>query len=136
MGLQEAMRRLLAGGLLPERAGAAGRGAGAHAAGRPDPAGPQHPRSMQEWAAQVRAQSAAAAGRPVGQRQRRRNIELDGDAPRGVACNASLTPVVTGEVDPAALDEMVQLCVRLDKLRHGGRGGTSGGGGADGTGGR
>jgi hypothetical protein len=27
--------------------------------------------------------------------------------------------IVTGEVNPAALDHMVRLCVQLDKLRHG-----------------
>ena len=114
-GLQEAMRRLLAAGLLPERAGA------------PVKALVHMPLAdliqldgssalMQEWAAQVRAQWAAAraaasvSGSDGG-------AWLDGDAARGVACDASLTPVVTGEVDPAALDDLVRLCVQLDKLR-------------------
>ena len=44
---------------------------------------------------------------------------LDGDAARAVACDAAIAPVVTGEVNPAALDDMVRLCVQLDKLRHG-----------------
>ena len=39
--LQEAMRRLVTAGLLPERAGAAGQGHGAHLPGRPDEAGRQ-----------------------------------------------------------------------------------------------
>jgi hypothetical protein len=42
---------------------------------------------------------------------------LDGDAARAVACDASMTPVVTGDLDPAALDDLVRLCVQLDKLR-------------------
>ncbi len=84
---------------------------------------------MAGWAAQVRAQWAArrAAASVSGSDG---GAWLDGDAARGVACDASLTPVVTGEVDLAALDELVRLCVQLDKLRHGGHGSTSGDGGA------
>ena len=44
---------------------------------------------------------------------------LDGDTARAVACDAAIAPVVTGEVNPAALEDMVRLCVQLDKLRHG-----------------
>ena len=44
---------------------------------------------------------------------------LDGDAARAVACDAAMAPVVTGEVNPAALEDMVRLCVQLDRLRHG-----------------
>ena len=40
-----------------------------------------------------------------------------GGRPRA-GCDASLTPVVTGEVDPAALEDIVRLSVQLDKLRH------------------
>ena len=58
---------------------------------------------------------------------------LDGDAARGITCDASLTPVVTGDVDLAALDDLVRLCVQLDKLRHGDR--TGDGGDGDRTGG-
>ena len=56
---------------------------------------------------------------------------LDGDAARAVACDAAIAPVVTGEVNPAALDDMVRLCVQLDKLRHGASDG-DGGTGAEG----
>jgi hypothetical protein len=38
---------------------------------------------------------------------------LDGDAAAAVTCDALLTPVVTGEVNPAALDDLVRLCVEL-----------------------
>jgi hypothetical protein len=44
---------------------------------------------------------------------------LDGDAAKAVACDAAMAPVVTGEVNPAALEDLVRLCVQLDKLRHG-----------------
>ena len=36
---------------------------------------------------------------------------LDGDAARAVACDASITPVVTGDVDLGALDDLVRLCL-------------------------
>ena len=29
-----------------------------------------------------------------------------------------MAPFVTGEVNPAALDDLVRLCVELDRLRH------------------
>ena len=131
-GLQEAMRRLLAAGLLPERAG------------QPVKALVHMPLAdliqlegssalLAEWAAQVRARWAARrAAASVGGSDG--GAWLDGDAARGVACDASLTPVVTGEVDLAALDDLVRLCVQLDKLRHGGHDGTSGDGSADGGG--
>ena len=44
---------------------------------------------------------------------------LNGKAARAVACDAILTPVVTGDVDPGVLDDLVRLCVELDRLEHG-----------------
>ncbi len=38
---------------------------------------------------------------------------LDGDAARAVACDAAITPVVTGDVNPAVLDDLVALCLQL-----------------------
>ena len=35
-----------------------------------------------------------------------------------MACDAAMTPIVTGEVNPAALEDLVRLCVELDRLRH------------------
>ena len=146
-GLAEAMRRLLAAGLLPERAGQPVR-ALVHVPLADLMALDGSSALMQEWAAQVRARWAAAraaasvSGSDGG-------AWLDGDAARGAACDASLTPVVTGEVDLAALEDMVRLCVQLDKLRHhdhhhhhdrdrdrGGGGGGTGGGDRDGDGDR
>ena len=43
---------------------------------------------------------------------------LAGDAARAVACDAAITPVVTGDIDPGALDGLVRLCVELDRLDH------------------
>jgi hypothetical protein len=60
---------------------------------------------------------------------------LDGDAADGLACDAILSPVVTGDVDPDAFDELVQLCAELDRLWHGtgpDGSGPDGGGAGDG----
>jgi Domain of unknown function (DUF222) len=131
-GLQEAMRRLLAAGLLPERAGAPVK-ALVHTSLADLIQLDGSLALMQEWTAQVRAQWAArrAAASVSGSDG---GAWLDGDAARGVACDASLTPVVTGEVDLAALDDLVRLCVQLDKLRHGGHNGGGGDGSAEGGG--
>ena len=37
---------------------------------------------------------------------------------RAIACDASVAPVVTGDVNPGALDDLIRLCVQLDTLRH------------------
>jgi len=63
---------------------------------------------------------------------------LDGDAAGAMACDAAMAPFVTGEVNPDALEDLVRLCVDLDRLRHHprtGQDGTGGGGEGDGTGG-
>jgi hypothetical protein len=38
---------------------------------------------------------------------------LDGKAAGAVACDATIIPVVTGQVDPAALDDLVNLCLQF-----------------------
>ncbi|HEY6311230.1 MAG TPA: HNH endonuclease signature motif containing protein, partial [Streptosporangiaceae bacterium] len=43
---------------------------------------------------------------------------LDGLAAQGMTCDASVIPVVTGELDVTALDDLVRLCVQLDRLDH------------------
>ena len=72
---------------------------------------------LEEWTARVRAQwaghrAAASAGGGDG------GAWLDGDAAGAVACDAAMAPFVTGEVNPAALEDLVRLCVELDRLRH------------------
>jgi hypothetical protein len=44
---------------------------------------------------------------------------LNGKAAGAVVCDAIITPVVTGDVDPGVLDDLVWLCVQLDRLEHG-----------------
>jgi hypothetical protein len=36
-----------------------------------------------------------------------------------VACDAIITPVVTGDIDPGVLDDLVRLCAELDRIEHG-----------------
>ena len=38
---------------------------------------------------------------------------LEGKSVRAVACDAMVIPVVTGQIDPGALDELVSLCLRF-----------------------
>src|SRR5208282_1813430 len=42
---------------------------------------------------------------------------LEGDAARRVACDAMLVPVVTCDLDPGAVEQLIGLCVRYDHLR-------------------
>jgi len=87
---------------------------------------------LEEWTARVRAlwaghRAEASAGGGDG------GAWLDGDAAEAVACDAAMAPFVTGDVNPAALDDLVRLCVQLDRLRHHPRTSTDGSG-QDGTG--
>ena len=97
---------------------AARQGAGPHLPGRPDPAG-RIPAAAQEWIAYMRARWAAhrAAASETGSDG---GAWLDGKAAGAAACDASITPVVTGDVDLGVLDELVRLCVHLDRLRRDG----------------
>jgi Domain of unknown function (DUF222) len=114
--LAEAMRRLVAGGLLPERAG----------------------QPVKVWAhvslAELRAMDGESvleaqwvtlvAARWAGHRAAASEAAADGaawlsgDAARALCCDAMITPVVTGDVDPGALDDLVRLCVQLDRVDH------------------
>src|SRR6266704_2748541 len=128
-GLQEAMRRLIAGGLLPERAGQPVK-ALVHISLADLMMLEGSSALMREWTASVRAawaahRAAASVGGGDG------GAWLDGDAARAFTCDASVTPVVTGEVNPAALEALVRLCAHLDKLYHHDDSDSDRGGGAD-----
>ena len=115
-GLQEAMRRLVAAGLLPERAGQPVK-VWAHIS-LADLLRLEGSSALQEeWTAQVRAQWAAhrAAASETGSDG---GAWLDGDAAEAIACDAAMAPIVTGDVNGAALEDLVRLCVELDRLRH------------------
>jgi hypothetical protein len=114
--LQDAMQRLLGAGLLPERAGQPVRGwvhmTLAELLAR-DGDGVLHG----QWTAAVQARwaGARAAASMTGSDG---GAWLDGAAAAAVACDAVLSPVVTGEVDLGALEDLVRLCVELDRLDH------------------
>ena len=128
-GLAEAMRRLAASDLLPERAGNPVK-AWIHIS-LADLMMLDGSSALQEqWTAQVHAQwaahrAASSVSRGDG------GAWLDGDAARALACDAALAPLVTGDVDLDALDELVRLCVDLDRLRHGAGASAPAEGGAD-----
>ena len=116
-GLQEAMRRLLAAGLLPERAGQPVK-VWAHITLAELRALDDGSVLQEQWIGEMagrwaaRRAAASEAGGDGG-------AWLEGKAARAIACDASITPVVTGDVDPGALDDLVRLCVELHRLEHG-----------------
>ena len=136
--LQEAMRRLVAADLLPERAGQPVK-AWVHISLADLLLLDGSSALQEEWTAGVRAQwaghrAAASAGGGDG------GAWLDGDAAAAMTCDAAMAPVVTGEVNPAALEDLIRLCVQLHRLRDpdpddGGTGDGSGSGGGTGAGG-
>ena len=113
--LHEAMRRLVAGGLLPERAGQPVKalvhislGDLVHLNGGWA--------LTEEWIGGVRAKWAArrAAASQTGSDG---SAWLDGKAAEAAACDASTTPIVTGDLDVSVLDDLVRLGAHLDRLR-------------------
>jgi hypothetical protein len=122
--LEQAMRRLLASGLLPERAGQPVK-AWAHVSLADLLVLDADSALQAEWTARVRARWAAhRAAASVGGGDGA--AWLDGDAAAAVTCDASLTPVVTGEVNPAVLDDLVRLCVELARIGQPGETGGTG----------
>ena len=115
--LQEAMKRLVAAGLVPERAGQPLKvwayisladlmlieGSSA---------------LLEEWTDRLRARWAGhrAAADEAGGHQ---GLWLDGEDAQAIACDASVTPVVVGDVNPGAFEDLVRLCAQLDRLRRG-----------------
>jgi hypothetical protein len=122
--LQEAMRRLTASGLLPERAGQPVK-AWAHISLADLLLLDAGSALQDQWTAQVwerwaaRRAAASEAGASDG-------AWLDGDAAEAIACDAAMTPIVTGDInvdalDPVdALDDLVRLCAELDARRRDG----------------
>ena len=109
--LEEACRRLVAAGLLPERAGQP-----VHVTGH------IHLKDLtdldvgselqKQWTDNVRAEwaaarAAASAGGSDG------GVWLEDEAAEGFACDASVTPVVFGTVNIGVMEQLVRLCVQL-----------------------
>jgi len=115
--LQEAMSRLIAAGLAPQRGGQPIRvWAYISLADLVQLEGSAE--LVREWTEGLAAQWAGhrAAVAEAGGHQ---GLWLNGNAARGIACGAPVTPVVVGNVNPAAFGDLIRLCAQLDKLRHG-----------------
>ncbi|MGH3150565.1 MAG: DUF222 domain-containing protein, partial [Streptosporangiaceae bacterium] len=113
--LEEAMRRLLASGLLPKRAGQPVK-ALAHIHFTELLALDKDSVLQESWIADYRARWAVhRAAASVGPRDG--GAWLTGDAARAVACDAMIVPVVTGDIDPDAVEQLIALCVQYDHAR-------------------
>jgi hypothetical protein len=111
-GLQEAMRRLAASDLLPERAGQPVK-AVVHVSLAELRAMDDGSLLETQWVTEMRIRWAGHRAAAAGGAGSDGGAWLDGDAARALACDASMTPVVTGDIDPAALDDLVRLCLQL-----------------------
>ena len=116
--LAEAMRRLVASDLVPERAGQPVK-AWVHIS-LADLLLLDGDSALQEqWTARVRERwagcraFASETGSDGG-------AWLDGDAAGGVACDAAMAPLVTGDVNVDALEDLIRLCAELDRHRRAG----------------
>src|SRR5579863_9077660 len=113
--LAEAMKRLLASNLLPQRAGQPVK-ALVHVTFA-DLCDLDVDSKLQEaWITDYRARWAAqraAASVSTGDG----GAWLEGDAARRIACDAILVPVVTGDLDLGAVEQLAGLCVEYDHLR-------------------
>ena len=115
--LAEAMRRLMAAGLLPERAGQPVK-AWAHISLADLLLLDADSALQDQWTAQVRARWAAHRAK-ASETGASDGAWLDGDAAQAIACDAAMAPIVTGDVNVDALDDLVRLCVELDGRRDG-----------------
>jgi hypothetical protein len=109
------MRRLLASGLLSKRAGQPVK-ALVHIYFAELLEMDRDSALQSKWIAQYRARWAAhrgAASVTAGDG----GAWLEGDAAQKVACDAMIIPVVTGDIDPAAVEELIVLCVRYHRIR-------------------
>jgi hypothetical protein len=113
--LAEAMRRLLASGLLPQRAGQPVK-ALAHIHFTEllamDPGSVLQDTWITAYRARWAAHRAAASVGPSDG-----GAWLEGEAAQAIAYDAMIVPVVTGDLDPEAIEGLITLCVQYDQLR-------------------
>src|ERR1039457_4564613 len=111
------MHRLVSAGLLPERAGQPAR-VWAHISLADLMVLDADSKLQEQWIERVRGEWAGhrAAASVAGSDGA---AWLDGDAAEAFGCDASISPVVFGEVNPAVLDDLVRLCLQLAKHGHG-----------------
>ena len=109
--LEDAMRRLVASGLLPERAGQPVK-VWAHVSLAELRALDDGSVLQDEWIGEMAVRWAArrAAASQTGSDGA---AWLDGKPARAMACDATIIPVVTGDIDPGALDDLVSLCLHF-----------------------
>jgi len=113
--LGEAMRRLLASDLLPKPAGQPVK-ALVHLYFAELRERDEDSALQDKWIGEYRARWAghrAAASVSTGDG----GAWLEGDAAREAVCHAMIIPVVTGDIDPAAVEDLIALCVAYHGLR-------------------
>jgi hypothetical protein len=110
--LAEAMRRLAASGLLPGRAGQPVK-VWAHVSLAELRALDDGSLLETEWVTEMRIRWSARRAEAAGGTGSDGGAWLDGAAARALACDAAITPIVTGDVNPAVLDDLVALCLQL-----------------------
>jgi Domain of unknown function (DUF222) len=109
--LQDAMRRLVAAGLLPERAGQPVK-IWAHITLAELRALDDGSVVQQQWIGEMAIRWAARRA-TASQTGGDGAAWLDGTAAGAMSCDASVIPVVTGQIDLTALDGLVALCLQL-----------------------
>jgi len=110
--LEDAMHRLVASGLLPERAGQPVKLWG-HVSLAELRTLDDGSVLETEWVTEMRIRWSARRAEAANGTGGDGGAWLDGDAARAVACDAAITPVVTGDVNPGILDDLVTLCLQL-----------------------
>ncbi|MGH3254536.1 MAG: DUF222 domain-containing protein [Streptosporangiaceae bacterium] len=113
--LAEAMKRLLASGLLPRRAGQPVK-ALVHVSFAELCDLDVDSKLQEAWIGEYRARWAAQRA-AASVRTGDGGAWLEGGAARRVACDAMLVPVVTCDLDLGAVEQLVGLCVQYDHLR-------------------
>src|SRR6185437_5749802 len=74
---------------------------------------------QEQWTERVRAAWAARRAH-ASETGANDGAWLDGDAAAAVACDAAMAPIVTGDINIDALQDLVRLCVELDARRRDG----------------
>ena len=117
--LQEAMTRLVAAGLVPERAGQPVKLL-AHVTLGELMLLEGSEALRDEWTRQARARWAGYRARSAEARGDE-GVWLDGEAAAAIACDAMVAPVVWGQVNPSVFADLVRLSAELDKIYRRGR---------------
>src|SRR5260370_16120076 len=108
--MHDDMRRLVTDGMLPERAGQPVL-VWAHVSQAELRALDDGSLLQQEWIGEMAVRWAArrAAASQTGSDG---PAWLEDKAARAMSCDATIIPVVTGQIDPGALDELVSFCLQ------------------------